>query len=322
MELLDRYLNAVRFWLPAAQQDDIIDELGDDIRSQIEERESALGHRLDDAGLSALLKERGHPMVMASRYLPQRSLIGPVLYPAYLLVLRIVVLWVLVPVFVLIVEPVMVLTVANPAVASIQNAWNLAMAAVFSVGVITVVFAALERRPVRELEKWDPQQLTPLAKAKSPADAARIPRATAIAELVFGIICTGACLQAGWYLAGFNLDVVRVVLGPIWRTVYWLTLVWCVAGMPLGWTGLVWPSRIRMRAVIRLAIDALSLISIGILANAGTLLTLTSSKLSASSLADATHWTNLGVHIFLGAAAIITFIDMAQEVSRFLRARW
>ena len=51
MELLDRYLNAVRFWLPAAQQDDIIAELGDDIRSQIEEREATLGRKLDDDDL-------------------------------------------------------------------------------------------------------------------------------------------------------------------------------------------------------------------------------------------------------------------------------
>ena len=43
MELLDRYLQAVRFWLPKAQQNDIIAELGDDIRSQIEDKESALG---------------------------------------------------------------------------------------------------------------------------------------------------------------------------------------------------------------------------------------------------------------------------------------
>ena len=40
MELLDRYLQAVRFWLPKAQRDDIAAELSEDIRSQIEERES------------------------------------------------------------------------------------------------------------------------------------------------------------------------------------------------------------------------------------------------------------------------------------------
>src|ERR1700686_3233741 len=65
MELLDRYLQAVRFWLPRAQQNDIIAELGDDIRSQIEDRESALGRPLNEDEQVALLQQTGHPMRVA-----------------------------------------------------------------------------------------------------------------------------------------------------------------------------------------------------------------------------------------------------------------
>lgn len=328
MELLDRYLNAVRFWLPAAQQDDIIAELGDDIRSQVEERESALGHKLDDDDVAAILKERGHPMLMASRYLPQRSLIGPVLYPAYVVVLRVVLLWVMIPVFVLIVGPVVIATAANPTAGAIQTVWNLAMANVFALGVITLVFAILERRPLRELEKWDPRKLPHVPKATFIADPAKpaagkaIPRATSIAELICGVICTGVCMQAAWYLGGFNLDIVHVALAPVWRSVYWLILLSCVAGIPMGWFGLVWPSRIRLRSIIRLSIDAVTLIAIGVLSQAGTLLTLTSPKLSPASLAEAMRWTTLGLQIGLGAAAIVSLIDMAQEGRRYSRARW
>ena len=75
MELLNRYLDAVRFWLPKAQQEDIIAELGEDLRSQIEDREAQLGHPLDEDGLAVILKQRGNPRLVASRYLPQRSLI-------------------------------------------------------------------------------------------------------------------------------------------------------------------------------------------------------------------------------------------------------
>ncbi|MGA2181416.1 MAG: hypothetical protein ABSH47_00170 [Bryobacteraceae bacterium] len=321
MELLDRYLNAVRFWLPAAQQDDIIAELGDDIRSQIEERESALGRKLDEDDLAALLKERGHPMLMAARYLPQLSLIGPVLYPAYLVVLRIVVLWVLVPVFVLIVGPITIATGNNPAVASIQTLWNLAMAAVFALGVITVVFAILERSPRNDLLKWDPRKLASLPATKpAPDPGPPIPRATAIAELVFGVIFAGVCLQYAWVRAGFNLGVVHVTLAPVWNILYWPILLSCVSGIPLGWTGLVWPSRIRLRAVIRLAIDAVTLIGIGLLAKAGPLLTLSSSQLTAPGLADATKWTNTGIHIGLIVTSIGTFVDIVQQVLRFYGA--
>ena len=43
MELLDRYLKAVKFWLPSDQKQDIIAELSEDLRSQIEDKESELG---------------------------------------------------------------------------------------------------------------------------------------------------------------------------------------------------------------------------------------------------------------------------------------
>ncbi len=40
MGLVDRYLRAVRFWLPKkAKQEDLLAELGEDLRSQIEAKE-------------------------------------------------------------------------------------------------------------------------------------------------------------------------------------------------------------------------------------------------------------------------------------------
>lgn len=98
-DLLDRYLNAVKFWLPKAQQQDILAELAEDLRSQIEEREAALGHPLEEADLVAVLKQRGDPMRVASGYIPEHRLIDPSMLPVYRLVLKIVLLWVLAPLF-------------------------------------------------------------------------------------------------------------------------------------------------------------------------------------------------------------------------------
>jgi hypothetical protein len=39
MELLDRYLKSVRSCLPEAQREDIINELSENIRAQIEDKE-------------------------------------------------------------------------------------------------------------------------------------------------------------------------------------------------------------------------------------------------------------------------------------------
>ena len=58
MELIDRYLQAVEFWLPAAERRDIIAELAEEIRSHIEEKEAGLGCSLTESELGALLKQR------------------------------------------------------------------------------------------------------------------------------------------------------------------------------------------------------------------------------------------------------------------------
>src|SRR6266849_1842434 len=97
MDLLNRYLQAVKFWLPKKQKEDIIAELSEDIRSQIEDREAELGRKLNESEVAAILKQRGRPVLVANRFLPQEHLIGPVLFPIYLFVLKIVAAFYMVP---------------------------------------------------------------------------------------------------------------------------------------------------------------------------------------------------------------------------------
>src|SRR5215468_6182309 len=97
MDLINRYLQAVKFWLPAKQKDDIASELAEDIRSQVEEQEAALGRKLNEAEVAAILKHHGRPLLVAQHYLPQRHLIGPVLFPIYVFVLKVVALFYMVP---------------------------------------------------------------------------------------------------------------------------------------------------------------------------------------------------------------------------------
>jgi len=88
MDLVERYLQAVKMWLPAKQKEDIVAELREDIRSDIEEKEAELDRKLSDEEVAEVLKRRGRPLVAAGRYRTQGVLIGPVFYPIYLLVLR------------------------------------------------------------------------------------------------------------------------------------------------------------------------------------------------------------------------------------------
>ena len=97
MDLIERYLQAVKFWLPKNQQDDITAELSEDLRAQIEERESKLGRKLNEMEVESLLRQRGSPIMVANGYLPQRQLIGPLLFPIYTFVLKVVTLCILIP---------------------------------------------------------------------------------------------------------------------------------------------------------------------------------------------------------------------------------
>ena len=94
MELSESYLKAVRRYLPRGQRDDIIAELRVDLGSQIEDKQAELGRVLTDVEQMAIFKKQGDPMAVAMRYRGTgRSLsigwelIGPELFPAYLILL-------------------------------------------------------------------------------------------------------------------------------------------------------------------------------------------------------------------------------------------
>ena len=75
MELVDRYLQAVRFWLPKTRrEEELVAEFGEDLRSQLDARRSELGHPLGEADVSEILKRCGHPILVAGRFRPQRHL--------------------------------------------------------------------------------------------------------------------------------------------------------------------------------------------------------------------------------------------------------
>lgn len=84
-DMIDRYLEAVAAQLPVEERDDIIAELKDLILSRTEAREEDLGRVLNDDEREAILKDIGHPLVVAGRYRKgPDSLIGPELFPYWI----------------------------------------------------------------------------------------------------------------------------------------------------------------------------------------------------------------------------------------------
>ena len=85
MELLERYLAAVAAELPVDQQQDIIRELRANLLDQIDAIQQ--DGPLDDAQLSQLLLQQGHPVDMAQSFAPSAPLVAGEDMPLYKTVL-------------------------------------------------------------------------------------------------------------------------------------------------------------------------------------------------------------------------------------------
>jgi hypothetical protein len=90
MDAFDQYFRTLGLLLPRAQRDDIIRELSEEIRAQAAELETERGRPLTSEEQAALLAQLGHPFLTAARYRSSRSLIGPLVFPYYKLVLQVV----------------------------------------------------------------------------------------------------------------------------------------------------------------------------------------------------------------------------------------
>jgi hypothetical protein len=199
MEFLDRSLQAVKFWLPKAQKQDIIEELSEDIRSQVEEIETELGRKLNEGEVETILKRLGRPVLVASRYSPQQYLIGPLLFPIYRFVLQLVALFYLVP-WVLVWIGFVTL---DPDYRARHAGWSLVgeLAALWGPLWLTAFFAfgAVE---------WDPSKLPAVR------DPNQISRASSIFELA---ACTVFCV---WWIQlrspiVLGQSAVRITLAPV-----------------------------------------------------------------------------------------------------------
>lgn len=83
-ELLGRYITSVKMGLPPDKAEDIGAEIRSNLQSLADDQAIELGRVPRPEEMSAILKQHGHPMIVASRYRerPGRGLISPDLFPS------------------------------------------------------------------------------------------------------------------------------------------------------------------------------------------------------------------------------------------------
>jgi hypothetical protein len=315
-DLIDRYLQAVKLWLPRKQQNDILAEIAEDLHSQIEDRESALGHPLEEADLVALLKQRGSPMRVAAGYIPEYRLINPAMLPMYWMVLKIVLLWVLAPLFALVfIGPIFDSKDAGLALSRfIVEAWR---AAFFTIGIVTVVFVMLDRYHGSWVDKWDPRKLPRLAPAHQPMqwwnDFCGF--ALGIGAFIFWAVMM-------WQRSAFVFEGgFRILLAPIWGQIYWLVLGLTLVRALVDLYCFLRPTWTRTRSWIRIAFDAAAILMPLVLLKVSNWVDIAGPNLTPAAAAKTAVWLNGMIRSSLICMAVIPLFDVVAQFRRLYRAR-
>lgn len=320
MDLVERYVHAVRFWLPRAQQDDVSAELAEDIRSQIEEQEGKLGRGLTELEIASLLKERGRPVLVANRYRPQQYLIGPALFPTYRFVTIIVTLCYLVP---------WVLTWIGLAIfdpryhadfgRTFGPLWGSFWITTFvALGTVTLVFAFLERTDPQNgiLQNWDPRRL-PAAR-----DPNRIPRLNSSIDLAVNVAFAVWWTTDMWSTTVFNRNGVRVVFAPVWKIFLWVFLLIALASILLSIANLARPYWTWGRASIQLLLTCVGGAAFCALCKANLLAEVALPNLAPGRAAQIANAINADASsAFPLVVAACTLIVALSGLSRLIRLR-
>jgi hypothetical protein len=294
MDLVDRYLQAVKFWLPNEQKQDIIAELSEDIRSQIEDKESELGRQLSDPEIESILKKSGPPMLVAQRYLPQRYLIGPGLFPMYWLILR--------AGWICFFAPWLILGIGAGIFASPSGSGHLQgmlepflRALLINFAAMTGVFALIERyHAKRWVNNWTPRKLPAVR------DPSRVPRSSSISELAWYLMLL---LWWGNLLRIPAIPGVNITMAPAISRLYWPILALVLCQGTIACLNAFQPHWNPRRAAVRGIVDGLSLLVVGYLLavwlQGGTFVAVTSAKLSSAEIAAAQKGITYGWSVML-----------------------
>ncbi len=315
MELVDRYLHAVKFWLPRNQKDDIIAELSEDLCSQIEDKEAELGRKLTGAEVEPILKRCGSPISVAGRYLPQQSLIGPALFPIYRVIIRSLVLYFLLP-WMLVWMGIAIFSpdfrADHPGAALFLSLGPWWRACTYSLFFNTLIFAILDRSQARLhlVNDWNPRALPAVR------DHNRISRGGTIFELTVVVATLATWIQLDAFRRVFHVFGTTITLSSRWPYFFWALVVVTVGGIVVSCLNLSNPRWTPLTASLRLGIDVYSFALFYWLCRANMLHSISASGLSSSDAAEFVvsfnHWMVSSAIWVMAIGAVVVFFDVRR----------
>lgn len=285
MDMIERYLAAVAAQLPQNQREDITAELRDLILSRFEAREEELGRALSDDEKEAILREIGHPLVVAARYRKgPDALVGPELFPYWLFGVKAALL--LMAAVQLVVLALHLISGPADAGQAIAQAFHGFFGSALSlIGLLTVIAAVMEHQGIRPrwLTEWRVKDLgafemadpakwgaamgsgagaAPKAASAPSWTGGRPARAWPGSEYLFSFLAVGVFVL--WWVGLLHFPGLvaielrgedAVVTGaPIWAALYMPILAYCLVQMAVDLNSMFRPDAVRLRAAAQIAI--------------------------------------------------------------------
>jgi hypothetical protein len=324
MQIVDRYLKSVKSCLPASQADDIIKELSENISSQIEDKEGELNRPLAESEIEAILKQHGHPLVVASRYRQEQrnfsfggQIVGPALFPFYIRVLE----------FNLGLTSVVVLAIFAALFAGGQPTGNFLQVFFFQLliqfSIVTLIFWVMDRHFTKFPDRWDPRMPYrvhhPALTARE--DGPRIPRTKSISELI-GLVVALFWLHAVQHsqFLIFGPAAAFLHLSPRWNQLYVpINLLLALAMINAGIT-LIRPDWVRFHWLMR-TIGGVGNLIVGyfLLARGNPVVMATLG--TAPNAARVAQIVNQTIHYCIWFAFITLILQLAKDAQRLLVIR-
>jgi hypothetical protein len=316
---IDSYLQMVGAVLPADRRQDIVRELAEDIRAQVADREEGAGRALTDEEVAGVLNQFGHPLVLATRYGPQRHVVGPALFPIYWSTLKIALT---ASAAVNVAIAIALVLSGTPTAKALGPLFAFPFTIALTVfGWVTLIFWLVDMNLPRLIGSagFDAKAIAAVSTTPPPLAPRRW---EVIAEII------GASAFLIWWLSipsqpflVFGPAAAFMALAPVWQQVYApMTALW-VGGIVLLSATLLRPDWARGTAISRIGSDVLGLAIAFILLRADAIVELAPHATATPGALQAIDLTNTIGQIVVVIWIVAAIVSIAQRAFRIVTAR-
>ncbi|WP_144393880.1 hypothetical protein [Pleionea sediminis] len=312
MTLIENYLEHLKSYLPDNLKQEVSDELESVLMDKKEEQEDRANRPLTNDEEAQLLKELGHPMQVASSYLPNQELIGQEYFPAFKETLKTSLIIVFVATFLLNLSSI--LDNVNVIQAAITVVFSTLETGLFVFAVLTIIFYLIQQTPKSKsfLYEWSPQELP------NTSQKLKISRVDSLIELaVYGFFFV---LWLSFFHQPIELGIkgsnLPVQLSPEWSLVYWPICFVFVTSLFVSIHKFIKASWHKVNLIVDIIASIVALITVAAIIQFESFIIFDHSIIQTSEAQQLLKIANSTVYSIAAVIALICVWDIVRHISR------